>query len=124
MSPVKRRLLAVIAGGMLAALGGAHLSLAYIPGWVDGMTAGRGWIAIALVIFSFWSPARAIVGALLFGGISALQFQMQAAGTSIPAAFLGMLPYAATIVTLVAFSRRRGRQAPAGLGTAFVREER
>jgi len=122
------RYLYTILGGMLVGLGGAHLSLAYTPGWTEGLTAGRGWIAIALVIFATWSPARAVVGAILFGGINAVQFRMQAAGTNIPAPFLNMLPYIATIVVLViitwweAFSKRIG--APAALGLAYVREEK
>ncbi len=122
------RYLYTILGGMLAGLGGAHLSLAYTPGWTEGMTAGRGWIAVALVIFATWDPLRAVVGAVLFGGINAVQFRMQAAGTTIPAAFLGMLPYAFTILVLViitwweAFSKRVG--APAALGLPYAREEK
>lgn len=117
-----------VLGGMLVGLGGAHLALAYTPGWTEGMTAGRGWIAIALVIFATWDPLRAVIGAVLFGGISAVQFRMQAAGTSIPAAFLGMLPYVFTILVLVvitwweAFSKRVG--APAALGQPYAREEK
>jgi len=117
-----------IFGGMLIGLGGAHLSLSYTPGWTEGLTAGRGWIAVALVIFAAWDPARAVVGAVLFGGINAVQFRLQAAGTTIPASFLGMMPYVFTIVVLVAitwwesFSRRVG--APAALGQPFVREQR
>jgi len=122
------RYLYTVLGGALVGLGGAHLSLAYTPGWTEGMTAGRGWIAIALVIFATWDPLRAVIGAVLFGGINAVQFRMQAAGTNIPAAFLGMLPYAFTIVVLViitwweAFSKRVG--APRALGQPYVREER
>lgn len=117
-----------IAGGMLIGLGGAHLSLAYTPGWTENLTGGRGWIAIALVIFATWDPMRAVIGAVLFGGVNAVQFRLQAAGTTIPAAFLGMLPYLFTIVVLVvitwweAFSKRVG--APAALGLPYVREER
>ncbi len=115
-------------GGLLVGLGGAHLSLAYTPGWSENITGGRGWIVIALVIFSTWNPARAIWGALLFGGINAVQFRLQAAGTTIPAGFLNMLPYLATILVLVlmtwweALSKRVG--APASLGTAYMREEK
>jgi len=117
-----------IVGGMLIGLGGAHLSLAYTPGWTENLTGGRGWIAIALVIFATWDPMRAVIGAVLFGGVNAVQFRLQAAGTTIPAAFLGMLPYLFTIVVLVvitwweAFSKRVG--APAALGLPYVREER
>lgn len=122
------RYIYTVAGGMLVGLGGAHLSLAYTPGWTENLTGGRGWIAIALVIFATWSPLRAVVGAILFGGINAVQFRMQAAGTTVPAAFLGMLPYIFTIVVLVmitwweAFRKRVG--APAALGIPYVREEK
>lgn len=115
-------------GGMLIAVGGAHLSLAYTPGWTEGLTAGRGWIAVALVIFATWDPVRAVIGAVLFGGINAVQFRMQAAGTTIPAAFLNMMPYAFTIVVLVvitwweSISKRVG--APASLGLPYSREEK
>jgi len=117
-----------ILGGALAGLGGAHLSLAYTPGWTENITGGRGWIAVALVIFAMWNPARAVLGAILFGGINAVQFRLQAAGTHIPAAFLNMLPYVATIVVLIvmtwweALSRRVG--APAALSKPYIREEK
>ncbi|MBU0928080.1 MAG: ABC transporter permease [Spirochaetes bacterium] len=117
-----------ILGGMLTALGGAHLALAYTPGWSENITGGRGWIVIALVIFSMWNPARAITGALIFGGINAVQFRLQASGTNIPAGFLNMLPYLTTIIVLVAItwwetlSKRVG--SPASLGTAYVREDK
>jgi simple sugar transport system permease protein len=122
------RYLYTVLGGMLIGLGGAHLSLSYTPGWTEGLTAGRGWIAVALVIFAAWDPIRAVVGAILFGGINAVQFRLQAAGTTIPASFLGMMPYLFTIFVLViitwweSFSRRVG--APAALGQPFVREQR
>jgi ABC-type uncharacterized transport system permease subunit len=125
---VALRYLYTTLGGVLAGLGGAHLSLAYTPGWTENLTGGRGWIAIALVIFATWDPARAVVGALLFGGVNAVQFRLQAAGTTIPAAFLNMLPYAFTILVLVlitwweAFRKRVG--APAALGLPYMREER
>lgn len=127
--PVARtRYLYTLLGGVLIALGGAHLSLAYTPGWTENLTGGRGWIAIALVIFATWDPWRAVAGAILFGGVNAIQFRLQAAGTTLPAAFLGMLPYLFTIVVLViitwweAFRKRVG--APAALGIPYVREER
>ena len=128
ISVPRTRYLYTILGGMLIGLGGAHLSLAYTPGWTENLTGGRGWIAIALVIFSVWDPRRAVIGALLFGGVNAFQFRLQAAGTTIPAAFLGMLPYLLTIVVLViitwweTISKRIG--APAALGVPYVREER
>jgi len=115
-------------GGVLAGLGGAHLSLAYTPGWTENLTGGRGWIAIALVIFAMWDPLRAVVGAVLFGGINAVQFRMQAAGTTIPAAFLNMMPYLFTIIVLVIITWwetiRKRVGAPAALGIPYMREER
>jgi len=125
---IKTRYLYTIIGGMLIALGGAHLSLSYTPGWSENITGGRGWIVIALVIFSMWNPARAVWGALLFGGINAVQFRLQASGTSIPASFLNMLPYIGTIAVLVlmtwweALSKKVG--APAALGTSYMREDK
>ncbi len=122
------RYLYTFVGGMLVGLGGAHLSLAYTPGWTENLTGGRGWIAIALVIFATWDPLRAVLGALLFGGVNAIQFRLQAAGTTIPAAFLNMLPYLFTIIVLVfitmweGFRKRVG--APAALGLPYMREER
>jgi len=125
---VKVRYLATVIGGMLVSLGGAHLSLAYTPGWAENITGGRGWIVIALVIFAMWNPARAVLGAILFGGINAVQFRLQAAGATIPAAFLNMLPYLATVLVLVVvtwwetLSKRVG--APASLCKPYVREEK
>ncbi|HEY88741.1 MAG TPA: ABC transporter permease [Thermoflexia bacterium] len=125
---IRVRYLYTILGGMLVSLGGAHLSLAYTPGWSENITGGRGWIVIALVIFAMWNPARAVLGAILFGGINAVQFRLQAAGTNIPSAFLNMLPYLATIGILIVMtwwetlSKRIG--APAALGTAYMREEK
>jgi simple sugar transport system permease protein len=122
------RYLYTIVGGMLIALGGAHLSLAYTPGWTENLTGGRGWIAVALVIFAAWDPFRAVLGALLFGGVNAIQFRLQAQGTTIPASLLNMLPYFLTVVVLVlttwleALNKRVG--APAALGLAYNREER
>lgn len=124
----RTRYLYTIIGGMLVGLGGAHLSLSYTPGWSENLTGGRGWIAVALVIFATWDPGRAVLGALVFGGINAIQFRMQAAGTTIPAAFLGMLPYAFTILVLVLItwleSVRKRVGAPAALGLPYVRGER
>ena len=124
----KTRYLYTILGGMLVSLGGAHLSLAYAPGWAENITGGRGWIVIALVIFAMWDPARAPLGAILFGGINAIQFRLQAGGTDIPASYLNMAPYLATILVLIAttwwenLSHRVG--APAALGLAYMREEK
>jgi len=115
-------------GGALAGLGGAHLSLAYTKGWTENITGGRGWIAVALVIFATWDPLRAVIGAALFGGINAVQFRMQAAGTTIPAALLNMLPYIATIAVLVAITwwetLRKRVGAPAALAVPYAREDK
>lgn len=125
---IRVRYLYTILGGMLVSLGGAHLSLAYTPGWAENITGGRGWIVIALVIFAMWNPARAVLGAILFGGINAVQFRLQAAGTNIAAAFLNMLPYLATIVVLIVITwwetlgQRIG--APNALGQSYMREEK
>ena len=122
------RYLYTMVGGALAGLGGAHLSLAYTKGWTENITGGRGWIAVALVIFAMWDPLRAVIGAALFGGINAVQFRMQAAGTTIPAALLNMLPYVATIVVLVVITwwetLRKRIGAPGALGVPYAREEK
>ena len=104
--PVRRiRLLAVMAGGALCGLAGAYVSTVYTPLWVEGMIAGKGWIALALTTFATWRPARVLLGASLFGGVTMLQFHLQAIGLHIPSQFLTMLPYVATIVVLVLISR-------------------
>jgi general nucleoside transport system permease protein len=124
----KLRYFYTIVGGMLVGLGGAHLSLAYTPGWTEHLTGGRGWIVIALVIFATWDPARAVAGALLFGGVNAIQFRLQAIGTIIPASLLNMMPYILTVVVLVAItwfeSFRKRVGPPAALGLPYMREER
>src|SRR5690606_32643394 len=90
--PVRRiRLLAVMAGGALCGLAGAYLSIIYTPLWVEGMVAGRGWIALALTTFATWRPARVLLGAYLFGGVTMLQFQLQGSGVDIASEFLNML---------------------------------
>jgi ABC-type uncharacterized transport system permease subunit len=99
------RMAAVMAGGALCGLAGAYLSLVYTPLWVEGMTAGKGWIALALTTFATWRPLRVLLGAYLFGGVTMLQFQLQGQGVQIPSQFLTMLPYVATIVVLVLISR-------------------
>ena len=116
------RLLAVLFGGMMAGLGGAYLPLVLTPHWAEGMTAGRGWIALALVVFASWMPWRVLVGALIFGGITIMQLAGQARGWTIPSQFLSMLPYVATIVVLVVISRSREfalANFPACLGRVF-----
>jgi simple sugar transport system permease protein len=116
---------AVVLGGALAGLAGAYLSLALTPGWNEGMTAGRGWIAIGLVIFSRWNPLLAFVGGCLFGLMESLNFQAQAVGIHISPFFLGMLPYLFTVVAVVVASLTGARRvgAPADLGTPYEREE-
>jgi general nucleoside transport system permease protein len=104
--PVRRiRLAAVVAGGALCGLAGAYVSVAYTPLWVEGMIAGKGWIALALTTFATWRPARVLLGAYLFGGVTMLQFHLQSLGVNVPTQFLSMLPYLATIVVLVLISR-------------------
>jgi simple sugar transport system permease protein len=128
ISVIRIRYLFTVFGGMLAGLGGAYLSLSYTPGWKENMTSGQGWIAIAMVIFALWNPWRAVLGALLFGGINALQFYFEARQfTLIPSYILRMLPYLFTIAILVIITRwktvRKRAGAPAGLGLPFQREE-
>lgn len=121
-SVLRIRFLAVLFGGGCAGLAGAYLSLAYTPFWSPGMTAGRGWIALAIVVFASWLPLRAAIGAYLFGGVTVLQLHAQAQGWGIPSQAMSALPYLATILVLVVISLRRrgGNQAPAALGTPFV----
>jgi len=102
---IRIRYLTTMFGGAMAGLGGAYLSLAYTPLWVEDMTAGRGWIALALVVFSAWRPGRLLLGAWLFGGVSVLQLFAQGLGVKLPSELLGALPYLSTIVVLVAISR-------------------
>jgi simple sugar transport system permease protein len=121
--PVLRiRLYAVMFGGACAGLAGAYLPLAYTPFFIPGMTAGRGWIALALVVFASWRPGRLIIGAYLFGAVTILQLHAQAFSLGIPSQFMSSLPYLATIIVLVLISRARtgGSTAPAALGTVFV----
>lgn len=120
---IKIRYLAILFGGACAGLAGAHLSLVYVPQWVEGMTAGRGWIALALVVFASWRPGRVLIGAYLFGAVTIGQFHAQAVGVPIPAQFLTSLPYLATIVVLVLIARNRRLtmiNTPAALGQSFV----
>ena len=121
--PVRRiRLAAVVTGGALCGLAGAFLSIIYTPLWVEGMVAGKGWIALALTTFATWRPLRVLLGAYLFGGVTMLQFQLQGQGVEIPSQFLTMLPYLATIVVLVLISRNPTWirvNMPASLGRPF-----
>ena len=121
------RYIHVVLGGALAGIGGAFFSLAITPGWIDGMTSGAGWIAIALVIFAFWRPELALVGAYLFGAFSSLGFTLQARQVHLPQEVFSSLPYLMTIVVLVLVSTgwaRRRLGAPAALGVPYIREER
>ncbi|MDB5847499.1 MAG: transporter permease [Rhodoferax sp.] len=121
--PVRRiRLAAVVAGGGLCGLAGAYISLVYTPLWVEGMVAGKGWIALALTTFATWRPARVLLGAYLFGGVTMLQFHLQGVGVDVPSQFLSMLPYVATIVVLALISRNPAWiriNMPASLGKPF-----
>jgi ABC-type uncharacterized transport system permease subunit len=122
--PVLRiRMLAVLFGGACAGLAGAFLPIAYTPFFIPGMTAGRGWIALALVVFASWLPVRLAIGAYLFGAVTILQLHAQGAGFGIPSQLMTSLPYLATIIVLVIISRARGAAgaaAPASLGLVFV----
>ena len=121
--PVKFiRMMTILCGGGLSGLGGAYLSLAYTPFWVENMTAGRGWIALALVVFASWKPSRAFFGAYLFGGITIIQLHAQGFGIDIPPPIMSMLPYLATVTVLVFISKDASRallNAPACLGKSF-----
>jgi simple sugar transport system permease protein len=121
--PVRRvRLLAVVVGGALCGLAGAYLSVIYTPLWVEGMVAGKGWIALALTTFATWRPARVLLGAYLFGGVTMLQFHLQGEGVEIASQWLTMLPYLSTIVVLVLISRNPNwirANMPASLGKPF-----
>ena len=119
---VRIRILAIMFGGACAGLGGAYLSLIRVPQWTEGMTAGAGWIALAIVVFASWKPWRVMLGAYLFGGVTVLQFNLQAAGVNIPVQYLSMSPYIITILVLVIMSSNKARaalNAPAALGRIF-----
>jgi simple sugar transport system permease protein len=120
---IRYRYLAVMFGGACAGLAGAHLSLVYTPQWTENMSAGRGWIALALVVFASWRPFRVLAGAYLFGAVSIGQLHAQALGVGIPSQFLSALPYLATVIVLVLISQNRRLtliNTPATLGKSFV----
>jgi ABC-type uncharacterized transport system permease subunit len=121
--PVRRiRLAAVVVGGALCGVAGTYLSVIYTPLWVEGMVAGRGWIALALTTFATWRPARLLLGAYLFGGVTMLQLHLQASGVQVAPQFMSMLPYLATVVVLVLISRNPAwirLNMPASLGKTF-----
>jgi simple sugar transport system permease protein len=113
---------AVVTGGALCGLAGAYISIIYTPLWVEGMVAGKGWIALALTTFATWRPARVLLGAYLFGGVTMLQFHLQGIGVEVPSQFLSMLPYVATIVVLALISRNPAWiriNMPASIGKPF-----
>ena len=122
LAPLLRNVLAVVAGGALCGLSGAYLSVVYAPLWVEGMVAGRGWIALALTVFATWRPGRVLLGAYLFGGVTMLQLHLQARGVQIPSQFMAMLPYLSTVVVLALISRNPlwiRLNMPASLGKPF-----
>jgi ABC-type uncharacterized transport system permease subunit len=119
---IRLRYLAVMFGGAMSGIAGAYLSTALTPMWVEGMTAGRGWIVLALVVFATWKPGRVLLGAYLFGGVTVLQLYAQGLGVHVPSEFLSMLPYVATIVVLVIICRNPKTiliNQPASLGKSF-----
>lgn len=119
------RFLATVFGGMVTSLGGAYLSLAYTPTWIENMVAGRGWIALALVVFSGWNPILAVAGAYLFGGVDSLGFRLQAAGfTTVSSFFLRMMPYVLTVLLLVVVTPGKIKGIPKALGAPYRREQR
>ena len=125
-SVIRVRMLAILFGGACAGVGGAFLSLVIVPQWTEGMTAGQGWIALAIVVFASWRPWRVLIGAYLFGGVTVLQLNLQAAGVAIPVELLSMSPYLITIAVLVIISSDRSRaalNAPASLGRSFHASE-
>lgn len=121
----KIRYICTLLGGFLVGIGGAYLSLAYAKLWTEGMTAGRGWICLALVIFSGWMPQRALIGAYLFGGLDVLSFKLQATGFGLSYHFMKMIPYVATILVLLlsVWKRRVIFSSPSALGTPYFREK-
>ena len=116
----------ILYGGAMCGLAGAYLSLIYTPQWIENMTGGRGWIALALVVFATWSPIKVLIGALIFGGITILQLHMQAVGLRIPVQLLSALPYIMTIIVLVVISRDSRKiklNTPTSLGQIFYKEK-
>ena len=123
-SVIKIRFLSILFGGSMCALAGSYISICYAPMWQEGMTAGRGWIALALVVFATWKPERVLIGAYIFGGVTILQMNLQALGLRFPGQFFSMAPYIATIVVLVLISSNKLRiklSAPASLTLPFYK---
>ena len=123
-SVIKIRFLSILFGGSMCALAGSYISICYAPMWQEGMTAGRGWIALALVVFATWKPERVLIGAYIFGGVTILQMNLQALGLRFPGQFFSMAPYVATIIVLVLISSNKLRiklSAPASLTIHFYK---
>ena len=123
-SVLKIRLYSILFGGAMCALAGSYMSICYAPMWQENMTAGRGWIALALVVFATWKPGRILIGAYIFGGVSILQMNLQAWGLSLPGQFFNMAPYLATLIVLVLISSNKLRvklSAPASLTLPFFK---
>ena len=123
-SVIKIRFLSIIFGGSMCALAGSYISICYAPMWQEGMTAGRGWIALALVVFATWKPERVLIGAYIFGGVTILQMNLQALGLRFPGQFFSMAPYVATIIVLVLISSNKLRiklSAPASFTIPFYK---
>ena len=123
-SVIKIRLLGILFGGAMCALAGSYMSICYAPMWQENMTSGRGWIALALVVFATWKPNRILIGAYIFGGVSIMQMNLQAFGLSIPGQFFNMAPYLATMIVLVLISSNKLRikmSAPANLTKPFYK---
>ena len=123
---IKTRYLAIIFGGVMSSLAGYYISICYAPMWQEGMTAGRGWIALALVVFATWKPWRLLVGAYIFGGVAIMQMNLQAIGVKLPGQFFNMMPYLATIIVLVFISSNKIRlklSAPSSLNIPFEKNQ-
>ena len=122
---IKTRYLTIIFGGVMSSLAGFYISVCYAPMWQEGMTAGRGWIALALVVFATWKPWRLLIGAYIFGGVAIMQMNLQAIGVKLPGQFFNMLPYIATLLVLVFISSNKIRlklSAPASLNVPFNKD--
>ena len=123
---IKTRYMTIIFGGMMSSIAGFYISICYAPMWQEGMTAGRGWIALALVVFATWKPWRLLVGAYIFGGVAIMQMNLQAIGVKLPGQFFNMMPYLATIIVLVFISSNKLRlklSAPASLNIPFEKNQ-
>ena len=123
---IKTRYITIIFGGVMSSLAGYYISICYAPMWQEGMTAGRGWIALALVVFATWKPWRLLVGAYIFGGVAIMQMNLQAIGVKLPGQFFNMMPYLATIIVLVFISSNKLRlklSAPSSLNIPFEKNQ-